>query len=297
MPNAIFYHKSDSQYKDQIEMRYHFPHQYLSRVEQTIGEFIVYYGPTKKDGPSYQSTARVSKIIEDNETAKHYYAIMEDYLDFDRSVHYKENGGFERKLFKEDGSANGGRGVQAIRIIEPDEFAAIVEAGLSAPDDWPDRYDEKLDGVLDYPALGFEEGTQLTIDRPIVEQVTNRKFRDKKFAQNIKRLYDRTCAFTGLRLINGKGRPEVEAAHIIPVEHNGSDSVRNGIALSGTVHWMFDRGMLSLDDDFTILKSRHLNHDVSNLLLPDMKARIPLHPNHQPHPECLKWHRENCFKR
>lgn len=134
------------------------------------------------------------------------------------------------------------------------------------------------------------------MERPIVEQLTNRKFRDRKFAQNIKRLYDRTCAFTGLRLINGKGRPEVEAAHIIPVEHNGSDSIRNGIALSGTVHWMFDRGLLSLTDDFSILKSRHLNHDVSNLLVADMKAKVPRNPNHRPHPESLKWHRENCFK-
>ena len=134
------------------------------------------------------------------------------------------------------------------------------------------------------------------MERSIVEQITNRKFRDRKFAQNIKRLYDRTCAFTGLRLINGKGRPEVEAAHIIPVEHNGSDAVQNGIALSGTVHWMFDRGLLSLDDDFSILKSRHLNHDVSNLLVADMKARVPENPNHRPHPQSLKWHRENCFK-
>jgi putative restriction endonuclease len=66
-------------------------------------------------------------------------------------------------------------------------------------------------------------------------------------------------------LINGKGRPEVEAAHIMPVEENGPVSVQNGIALSGTVHWMFDRGLLSMDDDYTILRSHQLNHDVSQM--------------------------------
>ena len=35
---------------------------------------------------------------------------------------------------------------------------------------------------------------------------------------------------TGLKLINGGGRCEIEAAHIIPVAKNGPDSPRNGIA-------------------------------------------------------------------
>ncbi|MFK7903401.1 MAG: HNH endonuclease [Nitratireductor sp.] len=295
MVNAIFYHKPDSVYKDKIDERYHFPHQYLSRVKQTVGSFIIYYGPKKDNGPSYISIARVTNIIDDPISPKHYYANVESYIDFDRPVHYKENGGFESKLFKPDGTVNGGRSVQAIRLIEKAEFSSIVEAGLSAKDDWPDRYDEKPAAPKEVYS-GMQESHQLFIERPIVEQLTSRKFRDKKFAQNIKRLYDRTCAFTGLRLINGHGRPEVVAAHIVPVEHNGSDAVQNGIALSGTVHWMFDRGLLSLEDDFSILKSRHLNHDVTNLLVADMKALVPSNPNHRPHVNALRWHRENCFK-
>jgi hypothetical protein len=37
-----------------------------------------------------------------------------------------------------------------------------------------------------------------------------------------------------LQIINGGGRTEVQAAHIRPVAAGGSDSVRNGLALSGT---------------------------------------------------------------
>ena len=58
---------------------------------------------------------------------------------------------------------------------------------------------------------------------------------------------------TGLRIINGGGRSEVQAAHIRPVASSGPDSVRNGLALSGTAHWMFDRGLLSIGDDYSIL--------------------------------------------
>jgi putative restriction endonuclease len=216
-----------------------------------------------------------------------------EYLDFDRLVPYTENGGDEKRLVRPDGSINGGYAVQAVRVIESDEFTAIVEAGLSAPDDWPDRTDQSEDATM---AVGFEDEPQTEFNRPIIQQLLNRPFRDAKFRQHIRKAYDRTCAFTGLRLINGKGRPEVEAAHIMPVEVNGPDSIRNGIALSATVHWMFDRGLLSLADDFSILKSRHLNHDISHLLLPNMMALVPSEPSLQPHPYFLNWHRTNCFK-
>ena len=75
-------------------------------------------------------------------------------------------------------------------------------------------------------------------DRRIISQLVSRPFRDKAFAAAVKTAYRDTCAMTGLKLINGGGRSEVQAAHIRPVEHNGTDSVRNGIALSGTMHWM-----------------------------------------------------------
>src|SRR3546814_7483993 len=95
-------------------------------------------------------------------------------------------------------------------------------------------------------------------ERRVEERLTRRPFRDAAFAKLVRDAYDATCALTGLRLINGGGRCEVEAAHIRPVGdgHGGPDSVRNGIALSQTMHWMFDRGLVSLTDDLEILVVR-----------------------------------------
>ena len=300
MTNAIFYHKFDSGYDDDPARKYHFPKQYLSRVEQTLGDWIVYYGPLK-GFPSryYTAIARTVSIAPDEKKTDHFYAFVKDYLGFDRPLEYTENGGYEEKLFKPDGKPNGGRIVQAVRIIEHREFAAIVQAGLSEKDEWPDRVDPPM--ASEEPTLHFSDNQQAPLldvpaERPIVPQIVNRRFRDAKFKQHIRRLYDRTCAFTGLRLINGKGRPEVEACHIIPVEDGGNDSVQNGIALSGTVHWMFDRGLLSLTDKYEILASRQLNYDVSHLLHSDMKARVPDNPMYRPHPDYLDWHRRNKFK-
>lgn len=94
-------------------------------------------------------------------------------------------------------------------------------------------------------------------DRPIIERLSRRPFRDRVFATGIKRAYDNTCAISGLRIINGGGRAEAQAAHIRPVHANGPDSLRNGVALSSTFHWMFDRGLISIDDDYSLLFKRN----------------------------------------
>nr|WP_319383389.1 HNH endonuclease [uncultured Roseibium sp.] len=299
MSQAVFYHKPNSIYDDDPASKYHFPKSYLSRVEKTLNDWIVYYGPIeRKKGRFYSAVARASCIESDPNKPDHFYVFLRDYIDFDRPLHYGENGGYEKKLFKENGLPNGGYTQQSVRHLEFSEFRAIVEAGFSEDDEWPKRTDASLED-RDFPGVG-ERGqapiSGMFVERPIVQQIVNRPFREAKFRQHIRRLYDRTCAFTGLRLINGKGRPEVEAAHIIPVELGGNDSVQNGIALSGTVHWMFDRGLLSLTDDYQILASRHLNYDVSHLLNADMKAIVPEERSKRPHPDYLSWHRCERFK-
>ena len=79
---------------------------------------------------------------------------------------------------------------------------------------------------------------------------------------------------------------------------NGSETVRNGIALSGTVHWMFDRGLISFGDDGSILSSPHgLPGEMDRLIRPERKILTPEHPAFQPHPGYLGWHRHHVFKR
>jgi len=301
MANGIFYHKADSQYDDLPDQYYHFPSQYLRRVESCIGDRIIYYGPVSgKKGRYYTAVARVVGVRGDATKQHHFYADVDSYIDFDEPVNYLMGGGWEKKLVQPDGSINAGRAVHAVRIITEEEFSAIVSAGLSTRDEWPDRDDvlksaESGPGFAESSESSFED-TSAVFERPIIQQLLNRPFREAKFRQHIRIAYNRTCAFTGLRLINGSGRPEVEAAHIRPVEAGGSDSVRNGIALSATMHWMFDRGLLSIADDHEILQSRHLNYDVSHILNKDMKVIVPSSPHQQPHPDYLRWHRERRFK-
>jgi putative restriction endonuclease len=133
--------------------------------------------------------------------------------------------------------------------------------------------------------------------RPIVEMVIARPFREAAFAVSVKSAYANTCAMTGMRIINGGGRPEVQAAHIRPVAAGGSDSVRNGLALSGTIHWMFDRGLVSIDEDFSILVAiDRIPIAVTRLLHENRRIAVPERPDIRPHPTHLRYHRERIFK-
>jgi putative restriction endonuclease len=100
-----------------------------------------------------------------------------------------------------------------------------------------------------------------------------------------------------VRIINGGGRPEAQAAHIRPVAAHGPDSIRNGIALSSTFHWMFDRGLISVDDDFGILLAKgRVPAQAEQMLNPSRTLRVPDDPRAQPHRVFLRYHRENIFK-
>jgi len=134
-------------------------------------------------------------------------------------------------------------------------------------------------------------------ERPMVELTITKPFRDVAFRRSVRAAYDNRCAVTGLRLINGGGRPEVQAAHIRAVEDKGPDSVRNGLALSGTIHWMFDRGLLSVADDMTILRAKDkLPTEVERLINANGRLNLPPDPAQWPHPAFLAFHRENRFK-
>ena len=89
---------------------------------------------------------------------------------------------------------------------------------------------------------------------------------------------------------------EVDAAHIRPVEADGPDMVRNGIALMKSVHWAFDRGLVSLADDGMILTvDRGLDPSLRGLLRGDGVALLPSKIDERPHPGFLTWLREHGF--
>lgn len=294
---AVFTTKVNPTYDDLPEYQYHFQNAYVRQVAAAVGDWIVYYEPRRTSGDlssrggrlAYFATARVSRIAPDPGLEGHFYAFVSDYLEFERPVPFREGQNYyESILQREDGGTSKGAFGRAVRALPDAEYDLIIRAGFS------DLLLPSTTPMLETADLADEPAT---FDRPIIERVTRRPFRDAAFSVAVKSAYDNTCAFTGLKIINGGGRSEVQAAHIQPVSDSGPDSVRNGLALCGTVHWMFDRGLLSLNDDLTILTARDRVPDtIQRMTNPEGKLRQPNRPEYLPHKNFLSYHRARIFK-
>ncbi len=298
MVKAVFTHKPGSIYDDLPEERYHFPRTYLRQVQAAQGDFIVYYEPRRegigdaayRGRQAYVATARVADIREDPDRPDHFYALIGDYLAFERPVPFRANDRYrEHRLRRPDGGTNRGAFGRAARPLEEAEYEAIVRAGFPLDRSTADQPSALAPGLAEEPPAFFE--------RSIVEQLVRRPFRDAAFARVVQDAYGQTCAFTGLRIINGSGRAEAEAAHIRPVSERGPDSVRNGIALCGTVHWMFDRGLISIAPDWSILVAgQGLPDQARRLFHADGKVGVPKSQLLRPAPVFLDYHRSAVFK-
>jgi putative restriction endonuclease len=295
---GVFIHRSDSIYEDNPAERYQFPSQYLARVEACIGDWIIYYEPRKaQESRGYFAVAKIQQVIPDPGTSDMYIAVIEpgSYLDFVNPVPFRDADGLiERGLLNEQGKISG-RAQSAVRPISAVDFNRITELGFAE--------DTALLPRVDVPSAfpGMQEQQpifQHEPERSRIAYLTSRIVRDSVFRRMVLRAYDARCAITSLKLINGGGRAEVQAAHIRPVEASGPDIVINGLALSGTAHWMFDRGLISIADDREILISRHVNDTAGVRSMINKTGRIltPARAVDQPHPHYLRWHRENCFK-
>lgn len=303
MAFGVFIHRADSIYDDSPAERYQFPRPYLERASATIGDWILYYEPVKVVGSKgYYAIARVERIVPDPTATDMYVALIEpgSYLEFPNPVPFKDGGvPIERGLLNDAGRISG-RAQAAVRPISPADFDRILGRGLAEEQPLLPR----VGNVERLPEAPFQLDDEpvpfiYEQERERITALTTRTLRDRLFRRVVLRAYDERCAVTGLKLINGGGRAEVAAAHIRPVEHNGPDIINNGIALSGTVHWMFDRGLISLSDDLDILVSRQVNDrdGIESIINRTGKLIGPSMERDRPHPAFLRWHREHCFKR
>lgn len=296
---GVFIHRADSIYDDSPAERYQFPRQYLTRVEACLHDWIIYYEPRKvAETRGYFAVAKVEQVIPDPTADGMYLALIEpgSYLDFASPVPFTDETGslLERGVLNEAGRISG-RAQAAVRPLSRADFDRIVDRGLDDREPILPRLDDAahVDGFHDEQAPFAYE-----LPRDRLVQLTSRVVRDRTFRRIVLRAYDQRCAISGLKFINGGGRAEVDAAHIRPVEANGPDTVRNGLALSGTAHWMFDRGLISLSDELEILVSRQSNNpdEIRSFINRSGRAIAPQTLAERPHPHFLQWHRENCFK-
>lgn len=280
---AVLDTKPTSAYEDDLTRHYHFPRRYLSVMKQSVGDWVVLRRPRADGGNlAYFATARVSSISPDSRVEGMSYALLVDFLPFEAPVPWLVNGRYAEEALRNLPVSQVGiylRG-RSVRSISDEDFLDLITGGF------PEISDPQFSHESELPPL-------MERVRVVESKLTNRVIREASFRRTICNAYDARCAVTGLRLFDRNGNAEVQAAHIWAVSDGGPDLAQNGIALSATFHWLFDRHLISISEDYKLLVVDKFVPAELRLLFTRHEGKILLPSNAAmwPHPGYMAKHR------
>jgi hypothetical protein len=178
-----------------------------------------------------------------------------------------------------------------IRGLTFDEVIAVTGTALL------EESDELIETALRLESL--EEWVPFAAEDRAVYKISRQK-RDAAFRSIVLSNYNYTCAVTGQRFKSPR-HVEADGAHIIGKDVRGTDDPRNGIALSKSAHWAFDRGIFTISDRYEIVVNPRVSSDsVANFPAIEFDRRkilLPDDPYCRPHPDALAWHKRVVFDR
>jgi len=173
-----------------------------------------------------------------------------------------------------------------------DTYFAVSKAGFIAAKKHGEGYlHDQEDFVLNEPEAKYKR---------ILHTEEDVFVRNGLFKKIVPKIYGNKCSFTGMQWSSTFGHSFVDACHIVPFSQTHDDKVTNGIALCPNLHRAFDRGLVSISANYTIMVSNHvIEKETHAYTLKGLEGRKILLPNkqlHFPEAEALAWHRENVFK-
>jgi putative restriction endonuclease len=118
--------------------------------------------------------------------------------------------------------------------------------------------------------------------------------RDAAFRATLLMQYERRCAISGIALTT-RSVAETQAAHIVPLGRGGADEPRNGFTLTSTLHWAFDRGLFSINNDRRVIIPRSVKAIAANewlIQFNEVPIREATNASLRAAQEAFTWHRE-----
>jgi putative restriction endonuclease len=120
------------------------------------------------------------------------------------------------------------------------------------------------------------------------------------FKRLVPQVYGQTCAISGMQLGSTFGHTFVDACHIVPFSVSHDDRVTNGLALCPNIHRAFDRGLIGVGDDYSVLLSPHIRersqHSYNLTNFEGRKILLPENRSAWPDLDLLRWHKHEVFR-
>ncbi len=174
-----------------------------------------------------------------------------------------------------------------------DEARRLLICTYFPREEWPG-----LCALLDLPVPSEGEATSAALHRSAGQaELTGREAR---FRLTVVSLYEYACALTGYRLLTISSGTIIDAAHIHQFADSRNNDIRNGIALCKNAHWLFDNGLWTITDDYTVKVAVGLFSEDSPDQQPlthyeGRRIRLPSNPALYPDQDHLEWHRKKKF--
>lgn len=134
--------------------------------------------------------------------------------------------------------------------------------------------------------------------RPVIPRTTstcNKIARETVFRETLLSQYERRCAVSGISL-TAYNISEVQAAHVVGLARGGADEPRNGITLTSTLHWAFDKGLFGVTNDRRVIVPQRVLNMPENAWLRQFNNSPILEARNtalRTAAEAFSWHREH----
>jgi putative restriction endonuclease len=282
---------------------YSFPQRYLSFFGPLGGSeeiMAVLYEPRRGRGrQSYVGWTTLRSPAQPDEAQPAWWTVRyaQEVRPFPRIVPRTVNDRAFEDLLRRTPLPRHGSALQgsSVREVSADDFLAILAYA----------------GVL--PADLLPEATgEADAARTVRESVLRRLARDGSFRARVLRAYDYRCAVSGIGHLDFNRHAYgqlVDGAHLRPVAagHGGDDATNNGLALTPSLHRLFDAGLFTLGyeaDQLLVFPSPALGHynltpSETGARLPLMArqtVRLPIRRDWWPDPDALAYHRANVYR-
>lgn len=118
------------------------------------------------------------------------------------------------------------------------------------------------------------------------------------FKREVPKIYGYQCAISEMRIESSTNAQMVDACHLVPFAISKDDTITNGIALSPNLHRAYDRGLITITEDYRVKISKAISENHSPYSLGQFDGKeiiLPRNPDYYPSVENLRWHHRECF--
>lgn len=150
-------------------------------------------------------------------------------------------------------------------------------------------FDDIENKILKEPSEKYRQEIQKLFEQKNEEEIF---LRGSIFKREIPKIYNNTCCISGMKIDATVNVSMIDACHIVPFSISYDDTITNGIALCPNLHRAFDRGLISISDNYEVILNKNFVEKNSAYNISQFNGRKILLPNQSEfHPKL-----ENLFK-